>query len=160
VVTRRETKGETMRRVITGVTALGVLFCLALPGLGLATGSGEVQVDLTGQMRTNPCNNEIVTLQGRVHFAFNAGPTHVTEHTNWQDVSGVGSFGNLYRASEETRTYIAERPGDKFVIVIEDGRVLASSGSAPNFVQHARFEITFPGGTVETHLSEHCSGTA
>jgi hypothetical protein len=149
-----------MRRLITGVTALGVLLCLALPGLGLATGSGEAQVDFTGMERINPCNDEIVTLQGRVHFAVNEGPTHVTVHTNWQDVSGVGSFGNFYRASEETRDYIAFRPGDKVVIVIEDGRVLASTGSAPNYVQHARFEIVFPGGTVKTHLSEECSGKA
>jgi hypothetical protein len=150
-----------MRRLITGVTALGVLFCLALPGLGLATGNGEVQVDLTGQVRENPCNNEIVTLQGRVHLAFNVGPTHVTAQTNWQDVSGVGSLGNLYRASEETRTYIAQRPGDKAVIVFQDGRVLASSGSAPNYVQHVRIEIVLGSSEpVKTHLSEHCSGTA
>jgi hypothetical protein len=141
--------------------ATSCLVAVAFPAasFGLATSEANVELD---ESRVNPCNDETVTLEGRIHLLFVFSATHVETHTNWQGVQGIGDQGNLYRASEETRVYIAERPpGDVFVIRFQDERTLVSQGSSPNYVQIALIEITFgPGGaTVTTRMTEHCSGT-
>lgn len=137
-----------MTRYLSAAAGLVLFAALAFTAVASATGSGDLSVPLS-QMFTNSCNGETGTLAGTVHITMNETDSHVTTVTNWQDVEGVAISGTIYRATEMTKTYIADRPrGSDFTIILQDERNLISEDKSSNMLVHEQIEITFPSGTV------------
>jgi hypothetical protein len=100
----------------------------------------------------NPCNGELVTVSGSVHNTFRltfdgSGGVHVGFHANFQDVIGVGSFGNKYQIPLAANEEINARVGLEETITLSEP--LVSQGSTPNFITKEDIHFTVnPNGTV------------
>ena len=85
----------------------------------------------------NPCNNEVVTFSGDELETLSvtldgSGGGHLDMHTNFQDVTGIGSFGNKYQIPLTDNFESNVRVG--LEVTFTESELIVSQGSAPNFV--------------------------
>ncbi len=102
---------------------------------------------LAGEVFENPCTGEEITLTGGTfqvvlhEFADNGGGFHGIAEGNAQNVSGIGSFGNRYRATGGFWfEFNSHDPQMAFTGV--DVFNLTSQGSADNLVVVATVHMT------------------
>jgi len=128
-----------------------VFFALALTMPALAS----IVVNFTSPVNIttpNPCNGEMVTASGNEHPTVHStldgnGGSHVDVHFNFENVTGVGSFGNTYQIPFAAHQLFNVRIG--VANTLAETMNVISRGSAPNFLFHENFRITInPDGTV------------
>ena len=106
---------------------------------------------------TNPCNGEMITFSGNEHDAFHltfdgSGGVHIVFHANFQDVTGVGSFGNKYQLPADANDSFNAKVAQEENVTLSE--LVVSQGSAPNFVVKFDFHTTInPDGTVTSYFN-------
>src|SRR5947209_4628148 len=133
------------------LAAIVFALALTLPALAATIYNSSHPVNFTV---TNPCNGEVVTFSGTEHDTFrltfdSSGGVHVGFHANYQDVTGVGSFGNKYQFPAAENSEFDTKVAQEEIFTLSE--LIVSQGSAPNFILKADFHVTVnPDGTVKS----------
>ena len=112
-------------------------------------------VPLSGSV-ANPCNGDVVTLQGNIHVTNHmttdaSGGTHLKTHLNFQDVSGTGSPSGLnYNVRTTTNETVNDNDGPQSEATIISTVKLISQGSALNSFLQTVFHVTVNANGVTT----------
>ncbi|HEX6183534.1 MAG TPA: hypothetical protein VFZ44_06455 [Pyrinomonadaceae bacterium] len=112
-------------------------------------------VPLNGSI-INPCNAEVVALQGNVHITNHmttdaSGGTHLKTHLNFQDVSGTGATTGLnYTVRTTTNETVNDNDGPQYEATIISTVKLISQGSTLNSFLQTVFHVTINANGVTT----------
>lgn len=146
--------------------AIAVLFLVQPQSLmaqaTTVTTNQEVPVDTT----VFDCNGQPVVLSGTmhmvVHFTTDAnGGTHVTTHSNYQDVSGTSTSGLTYRGVNNVQTTF-NSSGPQSEVTTVDNVLLASQGATDNlrvsFTTHTTINANGVATAAFTRFTITCNG--
>ncbi len=155
-----------MRRwlFITFPPLAAVIFALMLtmPALASTIYNITYPVSLTV---VNACNGEVVTFSGFEHDTFQftsdgSGGIHVLHTTNFENLTGTGSYGNTYQIQGTFHDQSSVRVAYEETVTLTI--LVVSQGSAPNFTLREDVHITInPDGTLtefHDHFSTTCQG--
>lgn len=115
----------------------------------------------------NPCNNDMVTIQGSTHFLFDFvfddnGGYHISTRSNSRG-TGVGfPSTQTYKVKKEF-TYSEQNPeGEQFTIRQEERLLILAPKSVDNYIRHMVFKLTLNANGVPTASFERsytkCAG--
>jgi hypothetical protein len=130
-------------------TAVAVTLGVMAPMAAADNATTQMDAPFSAATTTNLCNGEAVVFGGMIHFASHttndsANGDLTTNHTNFQNVQGVGDQGNTYRGqSSGTSTFHQDPTNDGGFVDTGSGDLrFESSGSAPNFAVHLVYHVT------------------
>jgi hypothetical protein len=135
------------------VTAV-MTMALILPAAQAAVVTNEdvpISVDII-----NPCTGETITLSGNLHLSFSvtnngAGGFHLSEHQNFQGISGIDSSGVKYQATGVFNSEFNVQAGEEYTSASSYN--LISQGAGDNVMGHTNFHYTVnPDGTVTAYV--------
>jgi hypothetical protein len=145
------------------LASLFLIFAAAAgsPAYGQATTTTTNEdVPVTNSL-PNPCNGDVVTLQGTAHVVNSvttdsSGGMHVKTHINYQDVSGTGvPSGVNYRVGTTSNETLNDSDGPQTETTVIQTIKLISQGSVLNSFLHVVIHITInANGQTTSTVSE------
>lgn len=147
--------------------ALTMLLCGAQPRAIMAQATTTTtNTTLPLNMTVTACEGQSVTLSGNIHIVThvttNPNGFHIKEHSNYQNVSGVGQpTPFLYRGVSSNNTHFNNHPPQSNFSVV-DQVLLLSQGLSDNLQVHVtmHFTINANGQTTATveNVRVECNG--
>jgi hypothetical protein len=138
---------------------IGLTFCLMALLTAVSAGArADVATDESIPVSftlADPCTGELIAFSGNIHVTSStttnsSGGIVVSQHINYQGVSGVGLISGDYRltGTENDKTLLTNGAD---VVTQEDSFNIISEGSSPNSLMKTLFHVTYNAdGTVTT----------
>ncbi|MCA1593292.1 MAG: hypothetical protein LC754_11725 [Acidobacteria bacterium] len=146
--------------------AIALLFVIQPQLLMAQATTITTNVEMPVNQTVTDCNGQPVILSGTVHMVVHSttdanGSTHVTIHSNYQDVSGTSPSGITYRGVNSVETTF-NSSGPQSEVTTVDNVLLVSQGSTDNLRISATAHITINANGVATaqftRLAVTCNG--
>lgn len=150
-----------MRKLPLAVVGLLILVLTASLALAQAsTSTTNSRVPVVDEVVFNPCNGELVTLNGSIHTVShltidsNSG-VHLEIHTNYQGLTGVGQNGQTYHGSGTNHTSLHFAVGTAFQTTVDESFRLIGHASTGNVAARNKLHLTInSSGDVTAFVSD------
>jgi hypothetical protein len=159
-----------IKRLVLRLTSLAVATMLVSGAIVVPTAAAaqafNVEIPVVNEVVENPCNGEIVTMNGVIHELLNTVDTPTVEifadASNSKNLTGSGSYGNSYRiVLTDIDAAESQAINDQGTFTELGTFDVISEGSAPNFRVTLLFHLTVANGEVTSDVeisSETCTG--
>lgn len=148
--------------------AMTMLLCGAQPRVIMAQATTTTtNITMPLNMTVTACEGQQVTLNGNIHIVTHVttnpdGSLHIKEHSNYQNVSGVGQpTPFLYRGVSSDNTIFNNNPPQSNFTVV-DQVLLVSQGLTDNLQVHVTMHFTINANGQTTAVVEEvrveCNG--
>ena len=136
-------KENDVKNIVLTIALTGLLLVPA--GSALAANAVDESVPISVSAY-NPCNGEVVDLNGRLHYLVNVtedatGGYHLDVHVNTQGVSGTGQTTGAKYEVNYTDTFQLNVTNAGLEATAPLHLNVIAQGQAPNFLLHAVFHI-------------------
>ena len=150
------------------ISATFLVFAAGSPAFGQATTTTTNEEVPISNVVLNTCNGDVVNYQGTLHITNTvttdaSGGFHIKTHTNYQDVSGVGTpSGVNYRVSTTSVDTTNDNSSPQLEMTVIQTVKVISLNSTPNLFLQFVFHITINANgqttSTVTEVRPECRG--
>ena len=156
-----------LRAALVSATLL-VFAAAGSPAFGQATTTTTNEEVPVSSSVVNSCNGDVVNYQGTLHVTNtfttdSSGGTHMKTHSNFQDVTGVGTPSGInYRVGTTSNETTNDNDGPQLEMTVIQIVKVVSQGSAPNLFLHFVLHVTVNANgqttSTVTEIRSECRG--